>query len=429
MQDITSRTHNNIAIIGLGVAEHACLDKAACEALCSADIVIGSARQLKTVAAYTQQLQKIKMPKLTQLKAVISEFSGLKIAVLASGDPLYFGIGRWFFRHYPRQYIQCYAAVSSIQAACNRLGIALQDADVVSLHGRPLASLKIRLKRNCTLIVLTDKRSAPKYLAEACIEANFSDSRISICEDLGYASETLHTVNATELVNAKRGFSDLNLCVIEVLGLGNVQPEFPGIPDHHFHTGDTAGKGMITKREVRLCILSFMQLSAGDVVWDIGAGCGGVAVEMAYWQPKAQVHALECHPCRLGFLRENRQRFGVVNNLHILEGRAPAALAQLPRPGKVFIGGSGGHLPELLEATWHLLPEQGVLVVSAVVESTKRILAEFATQRDSGQVECVELSVKRATFDPATATSPAQLSYAAKLPVEIFKFTKTVNAL
>ena len=214
----------------------------------------------------------------------------------------------------------------------------------------------------------------------------------------------------------------MHLTLIEPGSNQGYLPEFPGIPDQHFITdANKPGKGMISKREVRLTILSLMQLSRDDQVWDIGAGCGGVAVELAYWRPLATVNAIEHHPDRLSCLEANRQRFGVVSNLKIIAGRAPAALEGLASPNKVFIGGSDGELPQLLAQVWALLPAGGVLVASAVTENTKQLLMQFWQERslaEDSQLETTQVAISRGE------TLAGQLMYRPNLPVNLFKFVK-----
>ncbi len=271
-------------------------------------------------------------------------------------------------------------------------------------------------------MVLTDNMSQPQALAKACLDAGFEQSVIRVCERLGYSDEKLSQFFVADLMDSDREFDPLHVSYVEVLGVGQHMPEFPGIEDANFHTGQAAGKGMISKREVRLAILSYMQASRHDVIWDVGAGCGGVAVELALWQPLAEVYAIEFHPQRLHYLNQNREKFGVVKNLKVVEGRAPQVLQTLPKPNKVFIGGSDGELKHLLEGIWQDLPAGGVLVASGVIESTKSQLSDFAhslvQQNDAASVESVEISVKRGEI------KHQQLQYAAKLPVEIFKYTK-----
>ena len=261
---------------------------------------------------------------------------------MASGDPLFYGIGKFLQQQLPGQ-IQCHTNTSSVQYACAALGIALQDVEVISLHGRPLSRLKRLLQAGRTLVVIPDKHSHPQALAAMCREAGLSASRLHVCECLGYDTETIRAFSVAELLDTQAGqtqeFDDLHISVLSLAGSGQALGYFPGIPDHQFVTGAASGQGMLTKREVRLTILSILQTGATDVCWDIGAGCGGVAVEWALWHPQSHVYAIEHHAKRLTSLEANRQRFGVVDNLEPVAGRAPAALSSLPAPQRVFVGG------------------------------------------------------------------------------------------
>lgn len=412
-------------IIGLGVAQEARLDQSATQVLQSAAVVIGSERQLEVVSGLVDSSQQLlKLPALKQLKAVLEDFSDqgvASIAVMASGDPLYFGIGRWFGRHFDSQQLSFYPAVSSVQAACHRLGLSLQDVTVLSLHGRPLEKIRTRLKRNRQLVILTDKHSTPQALARECVAAGLSESTLWVCESLGYAQEQVSSHSAKELVACKTVFDPLHVTIIQTQGPGGVLPEFPGIADERFVTDGPAGKGMLTKREVRLAILSLLQACDGDIIWDIGAGCGGVAVELSYWHERAQVYAIEHHPERLQCLEANRQRYGVVSNLALVPGRAPGALTDLPRADRVFIGGSDGELPGLLGLVWEQLAAGGVLVASAVTETTKQHLLSFFDQRQQladGHCETLQVAVSKG------GQLAGQLLYRPDLPVTLFKFVK-----
>lgn len=416
-------------IIGLGVSQQARLDESATRALQTASVVIGSERQLEVVSTLlTAEQQQRPLPSLQELKVVLDTFSqrGLSsIAILASGDPLFYGIGRWFGRHFDAEQLCFYPAVSSVQAACHRLGLSLQDVTVLSLHGRPVEKIRSRLKRNQHLVILTDKYSTPQVLARECMEAGFPESELTVCESLGYAQEQVRAHLAKDLVACETVFDPLHVTIIQTKGAGGVLPEFPGIADDRFVTDGPAGKGMLTKREVRLAILSLMQGCNGDVIWDIGAGCGGVAVELSYWNERTQVYAIEHHPERLRCLEENRRRFGVVSNLTPVPGRAPEVLKELPRPDKVFIGGSDGELSGLLRRVWEHLGEGGVLVASAVAETTKQQLLRFFEQRQQlsdGHCETLQLAVSKGDL------LAGQLLYRPSLPVTLFKFVKRSNS-
>ncbi len=409
-----------IDVIGLGVAEQALLSPPARTALAQAAVVIGSPRQLATVSQQLHRAQlQLPLPPLRELSTLLSEHRNRTIALLASGDPLHYGIGSWLSRHADNRPLRFHPAVSSIQAACHELGLALQEVNVLSLHGRPLATLRRALRRNRKLAILTDRHSGPDVLAAECAAAGFGSSQLWVCERLGYADQRIRTFSVDALRNGPPPQVDpLHVTVIALRGRGGVQPEFPGIPDHHYQTGSAPGQGMITKREVRLTLLSLLQPAAGDVIWDIGAGCGGVAVELALWNRHVTVHAIEQHPERLRHLQANREHFGVVDNLHIHAGRAPACLDALPAPNKIFIGGSDGELPHLLEIGWQQLSGGGRLAATAVTEASTNTLQQFARQRADARIESLQLAVSKGV---ATA---ANFDYHAKLPVTLFAFSK-----
>jgi len=378
----------------VGVTQTADLVGNALQAVQQASAVIGSERQLQIVKPHlvaNADTNLYALPKLAELKSLIDELSlnekRQAIVVLASGDPLYYGIGRWFSNSFAADRLVFHSAISSIQMACNRLALSLQDVTVLSLHGRPLATLRSKLKNHANLVILTDENSNPQALARECMSTGFELSTITVLENLSYPHERIREFSVAQLLghadNATLDFDPLHVSVLNVKASSNegaisMLPEFPGIPDTNYITGVVAGKGMITKREVRLCILSLMQTSNYDTIWDIGAGCGGVAVELALWNDTAQVYAIECHAERLEHLRENQQRFGVVQNLHIINGHAPKCLPDLPAPNKIFIGGSGGKLSEMLENVWPSLPDGGLLLVSAVTSNTKQALVDKA---------------------------------------------------
>lgn len=428
-----------IHVIGLGVNQVAHLDDAAQAVLASLsvnDVVLGAPRQHETITHYSHLARREDLPKLSMLKDAFAAWQSdgaEQVVVLASGDPLYYGIGAWLMRTFSLESLRFYPNVSSIQMACHRLGLSLQDVQVVSLHGRPLVSLRRHLQSNKTLVLLTDQYSQPKHIAEECIKAGLDQSEITVCEALGYAQEKVRTFVAESLMETALECYPLNVIVVKTSQQASLYPSAVGIPDTSFVTDKGDGKGMITKREVRLAILSYMNIEQGDTVWDIGAGCGGVSVEMAYWHPRSQIIAIEHHPDRLACLTANQARFGVVQNLSIIAGRAPDALVDLlahnnaPKqgqstlPNKVFIGGSDGELNALMVQVWELLPVGGSLMVSAVTEETKYQVMQFAKQRDDAQdadEQSLQVSVAKGE------RLAGQRLFRPSLPVMLYHFRK-----
>lgn len=426
---ITASTINpmssNIHIIGLGAAEPAQLNDAALKAIHEADLVIGSARQLQLIeaslCALTDKPRTIELPKLPKLKALIDANNLASVVVLASGDPLFYGIGRWFGKNFAADCLNFYPAISSVQAACHALGWSLQDVDVISLHGRALDKIRSTLQPKQLLAVLTDKHSGPKALAAQCQQAGLTGSTLWVCENMGYAKQRIRSFSVAQLLALDMLDVDpLHITMIASEGHMPALPSVAGIPDTAYETGQAAGKGMITKREVRLTVLSFIQPSHGDIIWDLGAGCGGVTVELARCNDRAQVYALEQDPQRLNYLQDNSRTFGVSANVHPILGRAPAALADLPSPTKVFIGGSDGELSGLLTTVWALLPEHGILVVTAVTDKTRQTLENFCRSTIKADIECSELSIGRGEL------TESGFEFNNKRPVMVLKLLKKV---
>ncbi|MDB4837266.1 precorrin-6y C5,15-methyltransferase (decarboxylating) subunit CbiE [Marinomonas sp.] len=421
----------SIHVIGLGVNEEANLDSSARGVLASLsgqDIVLGSPRQHETISAYVHKAQNRELPKLTLLKNEFDHWQSqgvMTVVVLASGDPLYYGIGAWLTRQFSLSTLHFYPNISSLQVACHRLGLSLQNVKTVSLHGRPLSSLRRHLQANKTLALLTDPFSQPKHIAQECVAAGLDQSEIIVCETLGYDTEQVRHFLAKELQRCGEIFDPLNVVIVKTSRQKSIYPNAPGIPDTSFITDKGDGRGMITKREVRLAILSLMDIQHGDLVWDIGAGCGGVSVELAYWNAASQVVAIEHHPERIECLKANQDRFGVVQNLSAIGGRAPEVLVDLAphqrTPNKVFIGGSDGELYALMSFVWNLLPLNGSLLVSAVTEDTKYQIIRFAQERELTE-DCDEQSVQLAISKGERLAG--QRLHRPNLPVTLFHFTK-----
>lgn len=424
--------HLTIHVVGLGVQANVKLDEYAETALLQADCILGSERQLATIDNYLQihkNRQKADffqlLPPLSDLKAkfqILQELGQTNIVILASGDPLYFGIGTWLNRNFTAHQIHFYPAVSSIQVACHKLGITLQEAHVLSVHGRPVESIRRHLKPNRNLILLTDSKSTPQVLAQECVDAGLTESVLHVCESLGYENERIRSFSANRLVELSDiAFDALNVVVIKTSNQESFYPNFPGIADEKFVTDKGDGQGMLTKRDVRLSILSLLQIADNDIIWDVGAGCGGVAIEMCYWHSQANVFAVEHHPQRQTCLAANRERFGVMGNLSIIAAKAPEALSGLPNPNKVFIGGSDGNLDKILDYSWSRLPVGGVIVASAVTESSKQFLQQFLQHRIKQQDTSYESMQLNHMKLEELAGQPV---YRPNLPVTLFCFHK-----
>ena len=388
-----------ITVIGLGICQPPLLNAKALSALGSCDCIMGSPRQLESMAhAQVVANQSRTQPAslcLPKLKHIAHEIKGFDhVVILASGDPLLFGIGKYLQSEFGDQ-VTCVSGVSSLQGACELTGLSLQDAQLVSLHGRPLNHLKRHLQPHRTLLILTDQNSHPQAIAKVLVAANLGLSKIHVCERLGYEDQNQQQFIAQDLATNSTPFASLHVTVVHTLGIGHVMPNFPGIADAHFVTDGESGKGLLTKREVRLNILSLLQPAPQDIAWDIGAGCGGVAIEWALWNPQGQVYAIEHHDQRIACLEANKEAFGVSANLSVIQGRAPDCLKELPFPDKVFIGGSGGELSRIMQLAWQRLKPGGRLATSAVTEPSKAALRQFSLHVEQQPTDYLQVAISR----------------------------------
>jgi len=423
-------------VISMGVGDTASLPAGALLALSAADTVIGaehhfaSLQDISFAGAKTQYTSPF-----SQVKQQLLSLTG-RVVILASGDSLFFGIGQWINTHFSNLEPIFHTNVSSIQAACHLISKPWQTLNILTAHGRPLANIRGTLQNNRLYGLLTDKNSQPKDVAQILRQAGFDDSKLWICEAIGSPEQRVTSCSVREILdneqtakpsnnNLPTDFHPLHVTIFETSGEGNILPEFPGIPDSSFSTdGDKKGTGLLTKKEVRINILSLLQPTAGEIGWDVGAGCGGVSVEWARWNREGEIYGIEYHPERLHHLRENRDRFGVANNLRIVEGRAPQALVDLPNPQKIFVGGSGGELTSILSLCWEKLNVNGKLVIACVTENNKSNALAFAQNlnTDSDSPEAITKFTQVSVSKGDTIAN--QLILRPQLPVLLITITK-----
>jgi len=313
------------------------------------------------------------------------------LVLLASGDPLFFGIGRLLTQYFPAEQLAFYPQVSSVQLALNRLQIPWQEATILSLHGRGVERLEPVLKQGAPLIViLTDPEHTPVALAQF-----ISDLRLPVryqawvCSRLGSPEEQIVPLQEGE----NSAFPSPNLVVLR-----RVEPEpdpsrwpLVGIPDDQFHAFPDQ-PSLITKQPIRLLTLGALQLPRQGVVWDIGAGTGSVAVEIARLSPQLQVYAVERNATGICLIQRNRQRFGL-ENLHVIPGAAPPVLADLPDPDRVLLGGGGKGIRDLLSVVEARLRPEGILVANfATLETCSEALQWLRSRGWQVRLEHIQIS-------------------------------------
>lgn len=302
---------------------------------------------------------------------------GRSVAILATGDPLQFGIGALLLKKLPAERLQFLGAVSNFQLAFERLKLPWQDAARLSAHSggdqgdwhdnagadHPLYSLHEALKSWDKIAVLTNKANGPARIARMLLHLELGKSfSLTVMERLGRADENvLRDLTPQEVMIGD--YAHPNLVVLLRRADPEPQPVL-GLSDDFF-LKRTPKRGLITRRNVRVQALAQLELAPGDVVWDIGAGSGSVGLEAARLIGHGRVFAMEKNPECLPMIRENRRRLRLANH-QVEEGRAPAGLEKWPDPDAVFIGGSGGNLDRLIPHCLERLKRGGRLVMSFI---------------------------------------------------------------
>ncbi len=414
-------------MVSLGCGEKALLSESALADLMKADLIYGSEHHFHEIADVKSAARKVVFPTpLSALRELLDANQSARIAVLGSGDALFYGIGNWLGQWIAKDKLRFHPNISSIQSCFHALGLPWQQVEVVSLHGRSLDTLRRHIRHRHSIAVFTDRDCGPVAIAAELERQGYGQSVIRVCEAMGSPEQRIRQFSASELAGpgldqADEGFHALNVCIIDQRRdrdvAGPMLPAFPGIPDPHFSTGAKAGYGMISKRETRLTILSLMSPENGEIAWDIGAGCGSVSVEWARWNRPGRIYAIERSAARVDHIVTNSGRFGTGLNLIPIHGCAPASCEALPDPDCIFIGGSGGpgKLPELLDYAWQRLKPSGKLVASAVTGQSVAALTSFFDDKPAR--EWITLTVGK--------TLPGSVTARALKPVTVAKCIKS----
>ena len=366
-----------LSIVGIGEDGLEGIGSAAKTAIAEADIVFGGARHLALASpVISGTAQPWLSPFSASIEAVLAH-RGRKVCVLASGDPFHFGVGATLVRHVDASQMMVYPHPSAFSLAAARLGWPLQDVVTLSLHGRPLDLLRPHLHAGTRILALTSDEKGPAEIAGLLTEAGFGISIVTVLEALGGPRETVRSQVAMGF--GLDTIDPLNICAISVVALpgARVLPLTPGLDDSLFEHD-----GQITKRHVRAMTLSALAPRRGELLWDIGAGSGSVAIEWMLADQSLKAIAIEADAERAARMARNAARMGVPD-LTVHVGTAPQALAGLEAPHAIFIGG-GGSDPGVLDAAMAALRPGGRLVANAVtLELEALLLAHHASHGGS----------------------------------------------
>ncbi|MBM9520620.1 precorrin-6y C5,15-methyltransferase (decarboxylating) subunit CbiE [Desulforhopalus vacuolatus] len=398
---------HNIIVIGIATLELSPGQQRLLEGCCA---VFGTPR-FKALAG------NIEYYPITPLKEAITAIASARklgnVAVFASGDPLFYGIGRTLMRNFPRQILQFAPSLSSIQRAAALFRLPWEDARLLSLHNRNCDHLPGLLLSHHKSILLTDSTNSPRHIATRLLDylekidfiIEAAAWRVCIAEDIGSKKEKIFTGTLAECATQK--FAPLNVfCLYREEAEPQTCPCAFGLTEEEIHHS----RGLITKSEVRAATLHALRLPRHGIFWDVGAGSGAVSIEAARINPQLTVFAVEHKEEEIANIKANIRRFRCFNIVPVF-GRAPQALAGLPTPNRIFVGGSSGALEDIVKTAAEFLPEDGRIVINGVLAKTVETAPLLLTTH-SFTVESARLSVTRVDhagktteFNPITITT------------------------
>ena len=375
-----------LSIVGIGEDGIDGLSVAARRLVGAAEIVFGGRRHLGLAAPLIRGAARPWPSPFDGAAEEVCRHRGRQVCVLASGDPFHYGVGAVLARHIDAREMIVVPAPSAFSLAAARLGWSLAETVLLSLHGRTLDLIRPHLQPGARILTLTSDGDGPAALAQLLNQTGFGESRLTILEALGGPSERVRTTSAAEF--AFGPVEPLNTVAIGVAAApdARVVALTPGAPDDLFEHD-----GQITKREIRAVTLSSLAPRRGELLWDIGAGAGSVAIEWMLADPVMRAIAVEGRADRAARIARNAAAFGVPG-LQIVQGVAPAALDRLPTPDATFIGG-GASDAGVLDAAARALRPGGRLVVNAVTLQTEALLLG---RHSAFGGELIRLAVSRA---------------------------------
>jgi precorrin-6B C5,15-methyltransferase / cobalt-precorrin-6B C5,C15-methyltransferase len=355
-----------VTVVGIGADGWAGLSPRSKAAIEQAGVLVGGPRQLALVPQAVPG-RRIPLPSPLQpgLSELVAAHAGPGLVVLASGDPMFYGIGATLVRLLGAEQVTVLPHPSSVSLAAARLGWPLDDVDVVSLVGRPRELLHPLLQPGRRVLALTAETTAAADVRALLAARGFGGSQVTVLADLGGAQEVVEPADG-------QPHGRLAIVAIECrLDAGTAPlPRVPGLPDEAFEPD-----GQITKREIRALALAALAPVPGQLLWDVGAGSGSVGIEWMRVHPASRAIAVEPRADRRERIARNAAALGVPGLL-VVSGAAPEALAGLPQPDAVFIGGgvtTGG----VVAACWDALAPGGRLVANAVTLEGQAALADW----------------------------------------------------
>jgi precorrin-6Y C5,15-methyltransferase (decarboxylating) len=358
-----------LAIIGIGDDGLAGLGPAARVLVETAEVIVGGARHLAMAPPGNAERLPWRQP-FAQSIAAIAAQRGRRVVVLASGDPMWYGAGVILTRHFPRDETTILPHPGAFSLAAARLGWAIAECSLVSLHARPLDTLRLHLAEGRRLLILSEDGGTPAAVARLLTEAGWGPSQLTVFEHLGGAAEAAHGATAAEW--GGRHVADLNTIALDCRAAPGTSglARLAGLPDEAFEHD-----GQLTKREIRAATLAALAPLPGETLWDVGAGSGSIAIEWLRAGKHLSAVAVERDAVRVARIARNAAALGVPG-LEIVHGSSPSALAGCAPPDAIFAGG-GLADPAMLPVLWQELRPGGRLVANVVSTEGERTLLDW----------------------------------------------------
>ncbi|MBV4463404.1 precorrin-6y C5,15-methyltransferase (decarboxylating) subunit CbiE [Pseudomonas sp. SWRI79] len=399
-----------LTVVGIGEDGFKGLGKNARRALLGASRIFGGQRQLDLLPVCIRGERQL-WPSPFSLEPLLA-LRGEPVCVLASGDPMFYGVGASLSRQLPGAEMLILPAPSSVSLAAARLGWPLQDVVTLSVVARPIAALNAHVFSGVRLLVLSNDRQSPAAIAALLRERGFGPSRLTVLEHLG--SEAERRIEGIANDWSELVIADLNLIAIECIAEPNTPrlSRLAGLPDSAFQHD-----GQLTKRDVRAITLARLAPTPGELLWDVGAGSGSIGIEWMRAHPSCRALAIEADEGRQLLIEHNRDALGVPG-LQLIRGRAPQALDGLERPDAIFIGG-GVTREGVLDTCWAQLKPGGRLIANAVTLQSEVTLMAWR-ERHGGELTRIHVAQAQplGEFD----------TWRQALPITLLDVTKPLDA-
>lgn len=408
-----------INVVGIGLDGVEGLSLNVRKIIANSTILIGGERHLSYFLEHPA-----KQLKLGNFHEIIRQIKDIieteNIVILTSGDPLFFGLGRYLLAEISADKLSFYPHFSSIQLAFNRVKIPWQDAQILSLHGRDLEHLIPLLQQGKEKIgLLTDTNNNPSAIAKLYLSLDLpTNYQFWVCENLGDENtEKISCFTGEKLAELEsENFANLNIVILikieESNSLDRENLPLFGLPDSVFASfGDRPG--LMTKREIRILVLGELELGTKQIIWDIGAGTGSVSLEIGRLSEDSQIYALEKTAIGNSLIKKNCAKLNVKNVIAI-QGKAPETLKELPKPDRIFIGGSSGKLGEILEICVEKINSKGIIVLALATLENSATAVNWLTEKKQ-EYQLLQIQISR-------SVSVAKLTRLSPLnPVTIIK--------